>query len=69
MLEKVQLALKKAKSKSGNTLGGKFFTKKKALLDIWFPELDTTKVVTWIAHVDEITDKTKANYGMIMAWI
>ena len=56
----------KGKKQEWNTLGGKFFTTKKALLDIRFPELDTTKVVTWIAHVDETTDKTEASYGMII---
>ena len=40
--------------------------------DIEFPELYTTTVVTWIAHVDETTGKPKATYEIIIGlqvWI
>ena len=46
----------KSKKQKWNTLSGKSFTTKEALMDIRFPELNPTPVVTWIAHVDE-------NYG------
>jgi hypothetical protein len=35
------------------TLGGTFTTNYESLLDFKFPELDTSKVVTWQAHVDD----------------
>ena len=55
-----------------NTLGGKYRYKMATPRDIEFPELYTTTVVTWIAHVDETTGKTKAAYEIIIrlqVWI
>ena len=55
-----------------NTLGGKYLYKMATSRDIEFPELYTTRVVTWIAHVDETTCKTKAAYEIIIGlqvWI
>jgi hypothetical protein len=49
-----------------NILGGKFFTKHQALLDFKFPELDSTKMVTWKCHVDDSTSANKAAYDMII---
>jgi transposase InsO family protein len=49
-----------------NTLGGKFFTKRQALIDFKFPELDNTKKVTWSCHIDESTTKANASYDMII---
>jgi hypothetical protein len=40
------------------TLGGTFTTNYELLLDFKFPDLSTSKVVTWQAHVD---DKTSSN--------
>jgi hypothetical protein len=37
------------------TLGGKFTTNYESLLDVKFPEISTSKVVTWQAHVDDKT--------------
>jgi hypothetical protein len=37
------------------TLGGTFTTNYESLLDFKFPELSTSKVVTWQAHVDDNT--------------
>jgi hypothetical protein len=37
------------------TLGGTFTTNYESLLDFKFPELSTSKVVTWQAHVDDKT--------------
>jgi hypothetical protein len=42
-----------------HTLGGKFYTKREALIDFRFPELDTTKTVTWSCHIDENTKIAK----------
>ena len=35
-------------------------------MDFKFPELSTSKVVTWQAHVDDKTSSTDATYDMIM---
>jgi hypothetical protein len=35
------------------TLGGPFTTNYESLLDFKFPEISTSKVVTWQGHVDE----------------
>jgi RNase H-like domain found in reverse transcriptase/Reverse transcriptase (RNA-dependent DNA polymerase)/Integrase zinc binding domain len=48
------------------TMGGIFKTKKKALIDFKFPELNTDKKVTWICHVDETTKHENALYDMII---
>ena len=53
-------------------VGGKYLYKMATPRDIEFPELYTTTVVTWIAHVDESTGKTKATYEIIIGlqvWI
>ena len=42
------------------------FTKKKALVDFKFPELNIDKMVTWVCHVDESTKKENALYDMII---
>ena len=55
-----------------NTLGGKYHYKMATSRDIEFPELYTTTVVTWTAHVDETTGKTKAAYEILIGlqvWI
>ena len=48
------------------TMGGNFTTKKKALVDFKFPELNIDKMVTWVCHVDESTKKENALYDMII---
>jgi hypothetical protein len=48
------------------TLGGTFTTNYESLLDFKFPELSTSKVVTWQAHVDDKTSRKEAAYDMIM---
>jgi hypothetical protein len=48
------------------TLGGTFTTNYESLLDFKFPELITSKVVTWQAHVDDKTSSKEAVYDMIM---
>jgi hypothetical protein len=47
-------------------LGGTFTTNYESLLDFKFPELSTSKVVTWQAHVDDKTASKEAAYYMIM---
>lgn len=61
----------RAKSYKGSrtqwtTLGGHFTTNRKALVDFKFPELSTSKSVTWICHVDDKTRPKDANYDMII---
>jgi hypothetical protein len=48
------------------TLGGTFTTNYESLLDFKFPELSTSKVVTWQAHVDDETSSKETDYDMIM---
>jgi hypothetical protein len=49
------------------TLGGTFTTNYESLLDFKFPELSTSKVVTWQAHVDNKTSSNEAAYDTIMS--
>jgi hypothetical protein len=48
------------------TLGGTFTTNYESLLDFKFPELSTSKVMTWQAHVDDKTSSKEVAYDMIM---
>jgi hypothetical protein len=48
------------------TLGGTFTTIYESLLDFKFPEISTSKVMTWQAHVDDKTSSKEAAYDMIM---
>jgi hypothetical protein len=48
------------------TLGGTFTKKYESLLDFKFPEISTSKVLTWQAHVDDKTSSKEAAYDMIM---
>jgi hypothetical protein len=48
------------------TLGGTFTTNYESLLDFKYPEISTSKVVTWQAHVDDKTSSKEAAYDMIM---
>jgi hypothetical protein len=48
------------------TLGGNFTTNYESLLDFNFPEISTSKVVNWQAHVDDKTSSKEAAYDMIM---
>jgi hypothetical protein len=48
-------------------LRGTFTTNYESLLDFKFPDLSTSKVVTWQAHVDDKTSSKEAAYDMIMA--
>jgi hypothetical protein len=46
------------------TPGGTFTTNYESLLDFKFPELSTSKVVTWQAHVDDKTSSQEAAYDI-----
>jgi hypothetical protein len=48
------------------TLGVTFTTHYESLLDFKFPELSTSKVVAWQAHVDDKTSSREAACDMIM---
>jgi hypothetical protein len=48
------------------TLGRTFTTNYESILDFKFPEISTSKVVTWQAHVDDKTSSKEAAYDMIM---
>jgi hypothetical protein len=48
------------------TLGGTFTPNYESLLDFKFPEISTSKVVTWQAHVDDETSSNEVAYDMIM---
>jgi hypothetical protein len=56
----------KKKRKKWKTLGGTFTTNYESLLDFKFPEIITSKAVTWQAHVDDTTSSKEADYDMIM---
>ena len=56
----------KGKPVKWQTMGGNFVTKRRCLVDFKFPELSTQKKVTWIMHVDEKTEPSKAMYDMII---
>jgi transposase InsO family protein len=47
-------------------MGGKFVTKRKALIDFTFPELSTQKIVSCTCHVDDKTNPEHALYDMII---
>jgi hypothetical protein len=48
------------------TVGGTFTINYESLLDLKLPELSTSKVVTWQAHVDDKTSSKEAAYGKII---
>jgi hypothetical protein len=48
------------------TLGGAFTTNYESLFDFKFPEISTSKVMTWQAHVDDKMSSKEAAYKMIM---
>jgi hypothetical protein len=48
------------------SIGGTFTTNYESLLDFKLPELSTSKVVTWQAHVDDKTFSNEVVYDMIM---
>jgi len=47
------------------TMGGNFTTKKKALLDFKFPELDNDSKVTWVLHVDGQKDFSGIDFSIL----
>jgi hypothetical protein len=49
-----------------NTLGGKFKTKRKAIVEFKLPELSNSKKVTWLCHIDESSNKDRAIYDIIL---
>jgi hypothetical protein len=48
------------------TLGGTFTTNYESLWDFKLPELSTSKLVTWQAHVDNKASRNEEAYDMIM---
>jgi hypothetical protein len=54
------------KRKKWKTLGGTFTTNYESLLDFKFPEISTSKVVTWQAHVVDKTSSKEEAYDIIM---
>jgi hypothetical protein len=46
--------------------GGTFTTNYESLPDFKFPEISTSKAVTWQTHVDDKTSSKEAAYDMIM---
>jgi hypothetical protein len=56
----------KKKRTKWKKLGGTFTKNYESLLDFKFPEISTSKVVTWQAQVDDNTSSKEAAYHMIM---
>jgi hypothetical protein len=65
-VDKVRDHTNKKKRTKWKRLRGIFTTNYESLLDFKFPELSTSKVVTWQAHVDDKTSSKEAAYDMIM---
>jgi hypothetical protein len=65
LLGKGRARINMNKRTNWKTLAGTFTTKYESLLDFKFPELSTSKVVTWQAHVDDKTSSKEAAYDMI----
>ena len=64
---KGQLSKHKRPSKTmWGTLGGTFATKRKAMIDFRFPELDDKKIITWVAHVDDTHSRKDLAYDLII---
>jgi hypothetical protein len=63
---KVRARTNTEKRTKWKTLGGTFTTNYESLLDFKFPEISTSKVVTWQAHVDDKTSSKEVAYDMIM---
>ena len=59
----------KGKRTNWNTMGGIFTTNRKALIDFTFPELSSSKRITWIFHVDDKTQREKASFDMIIGMV
>jgi hypothetical protein len=56
----------KNKRTKWKTIGGNFTTNYESILNLKFPEISTSKVVTWQARVDDKTSNKEAAYDMIM---
>ena len=56
----------KTKPIKWNTLGGAFYTRKKALIKFKLLEFSTHKEISWSVHVDTHTKPKHAQYDMIM---
>ena len=61
-----QMGKYKRKQTSWSTLGGNFRTKRKAIVEFKFPELDMKKSITWKPHVDETHSPQDMRYDMII---
>jgi hypothetical protein len=48
------------------TIGGTFTINYESLLNFKFPDISTSKFVTWQAHVDDKTSSKEATYDMII---
>ncbi len=65
-LPKTRAHSAKERKLKGNTMGGTFTTKSRALIDFTFPEFSQSKKVTWICHVDDNMKSTNTTYDMII---
>ena len=63
---KGQLSRYKKGKTTWGTLGGQFQTKRKGMADFRFPELDSSKIVTWSFHIDEKHKPKDVSYDMII---
>ena len=48
------------------TMGGKFVTRKVAVIKFSLPEFSPNRTITWTAHVDDHTDRKRAQYDLII---
>ena len=56
----------KSKTKTTETMAGRFLTKKIAQVMFKIPELSHNRSIKWSCHVDETTPKDKASYDIIL---
>ena len=49
-----------------STMGGKFETRQKRLVNFKFPEFSTDKTISWVVHVDERDNTENTLYDMII---
>jgi hypothetical protein len=66
LVRKGQAHTEKSRPTVWNTLGWKFKTTRKALIEFKLPELSTSKKVTWLCHVDESSNNDQALYDVIL---
>ena len=64
-VERGRISKYKSDAQTWKTMGGNFHTRRKAYIDFTFPELNDSKKVSWVCHVDEAAPKQR-QYDIIV---